>query len=106
MDVMVIWKILITFIFIMTFFWIIFYTFQPGFLDAQDKVNPVTGQRGYSGSDAILSDRGRTSIFLYSLIPAGVATFLYIVYYYYSTPPVVISCGSKAKKLGQCDIVR
>lgn len=104
MDGLIIWKSLLLFIFTMTFFWIIFYTFQPGFLDPQDKLDPTTGTRGYSGSDAILSDRGRTTVFLYSLIPAGVAAFLYIIYSYYFNKPVVIECSPKAKKLGQCNI--
>ena len=104
MDGLIIWKSLLLFIFTMTFSWVIFYTFQPGFLDAQDKLDPTNGTRGYSGSDALLSDRGRTTIFLYSLIPAGSAVFLYIIYSYYFNRPVVIECSPKAKRLGQCKI--
>lgn len=106
MDGLIIWKSSLLFIFTMTFFWIIFYTFQPGFLDSQDKLDPDDGTRGYSGSDALLSDRGRTTVFLYSLIPAGVAVFFYILYSYYFNRPVIIKCSPKAKKLGQCKIIK
>lgn len=106
MDTLIIWKSLILFIFTMLFFWVIFYTFQPDFLDGQDKLNPGTGARGYSGSDALLSDRGRTTVFLYSLIPAGVFVFVYIAYSLYFIRPVTIKCSPKAKKMGQCKIVR
>ena len=106
MDILIVWKSLILFIFTMLFFWVIFYTFQPDFLDDQDKLNPKTGTRGYSGSDAILSDRGRTTVFLYSLIPAGVAVFIYIIYSLYFIRPVIIQCSPKAKKLGQCKLIK
>lgn len=104
MDGLIVWKSLILFIFTLTFFWIVFYTFQPDFLDPQDKINPGNGERGCTGSDCLLSDRGRTTVFLYSLIPAGVAVFLYVIYSYYYNRPVVIECSPKAKKLGQCKI--
>ena len=106
MDGLIIWKSLILFVFTMLFFWVIFYTFQPGFLDPQDKLSPKGSGRGYSGSDALLSDRGRTTVFLYSLIPAGVAVFIYIVYSLYFINPVTIKCSPKAKKMGQCKIIR
>ena len=106
MDNLIVWKSLILFIFTLTFFWIIFFTFQPGFLGSKDKINPTDGSRGYSGSDALLSDKGRTTVFLYSLIPAGVAVFLYYFYSYYFIKPVIIQCSPKSKKLGQCNIIR
>ena len=106
MDSLIVWKSLIIFLFTMYFFWIIFYTFQPAFLEPDDKIDPVSGGRGYSGSDALLSDKGRTTVFLFSLIPAGSVTFLYIIYSFYFVKPVTIVCSPKAKKLGQCNIVK
>ena len=106
MDTLIIWKSLIIFLFSMYFFWIIFFTFQPGFLDKKDRIDPSSGERGCTGSDCILSDRGRTTVFLYSLIPAGVITFLYIIYSLYFTRLVTIKCSPKAKKLGQCKIIK
>ena len=40
MDTLIIWKSLVLFIFTMLFFWVIFYTFQPGFLGEDDKMSP------------------------------------------------------------------
>ena len=45
MDTLIIWKSLILFLFTMYFFWIIFYTFQPTFLNSSDKIDPTTGFR-------------------------------------------------------------
>ena len=106
MDTLIIWKSLVLFIFTMLFFWVIFYTFQPGFLGEDDKMSPKTGESGYNDSDAILNDKGRTKIFLFSLIPGGIAVFLYVVYSFYFIRPVTIKCSPKAKKMGQCKIIR
>ncbi len=106
MDSLIIWKSLIIFLFTMYFFWIIFFTFHPEFLDNDDKIDPDSGARGYAGSDALLSDRGRTTVFLYSLIPAGCFTLIYIIYSLYYVKPVTIVCNPKSNKLGQCKIVK
>ena len=106
MDTLIIWKSLILFLFTMYFFWIIFYTFQPTFLNSSDKIDPTTGFRGCTGSDCLLSDRGRTTVFLYSLIPTGVITFLYIGYSYYFSRAVTIKCSPRARKLGQCKLIK
>ena len=105
MDTLIVWKSLILFLFTFYFFWILFYTFQPDFLDNQDKARQ--GLRGCVGDDCYLSARGRTKVFLYSLIPAGSFTLAYIVYcVYFSRKSVTIKCSKKAKKLGQCKIQR
>ena len=105
MDSLIVWKSLILFLFTFYFFWILFYTFQPGFLDNQDKASNAS--RGCSGDDCYLSARGRTKVFLYSLIPAGSFTLAYIIYCaYFSRKSVTIKCSKKAKKLGQCKIER
>ena len=52
MDGLIIWKSLTLFVFTMLFFWVIFYTFQPGFFDPQDK-RVERRWKGYSGSDAL-----------------------------------------------------
>lgn len=104
LDAMLIWKCLILFIFIMTFFWIIFFTFQPDFLNSNDKAK--NGNRGHcSGDDCYLSGKGRTKVFLFSLIPAGVVTIVYIFYCYYFMRSVLIKCDSGAKKVGDCKII-
>jgi len=102
MDNLIIWKTLILFFTVYFSFWIIFYTFQPGFLSDEDKA--INGNRGHNGSDGYLSDRGRTTVFLYSLIPAFSAVFLYIVYSYYFVRTVKIKCNKNSKNLGQCKI--
>lgn len=106
MDSLIVWKSLIIFWFIFYFFWIVFYTFHPEFLDPEDFIDPDTGSRPYSGSDAVLSDRGRTTLFLFSLIPAASFTFAYIIYSVYFVKTVKIKCSKKSKKLGQCKIVK
>ena len=106
MDSLIIWKSLIIFVFTFNFFWIIFYTFQPEIFEPNDKIAPNSGARGCTGSNCLLSDSGRTILFLYSLIPAGVVTFLYIFYSLFFSKPVIIKCSPKAKKLGQCKIER
>lgn len=104
MDSLIIWKSLILFLFSFYFFWIIFYTFQPDFMEREDKAQ--NGSRGCDGDDCYLSARGRTTLLLYSLIPAGSITFLYIVYSVYFFKTVTIKCSPKAKRLGQCKIER
>ena len=104
MDSLIIWKSIILFLFTLYFFWIIFYTFQPDFLEKDDRAQ--NGTRGCEGDDCYLSARGRTKVFLYSLIPSGVITFIYIVYSVYFIKSVTIKCSPKAKKLGQCKIER
>ena len=102
MDNLIIWKTTILFLAVYFAFWIIFYTFQPGFLSDEDKA--INGNRGYDGSDGYLSDRGRTTVFLYSLIPAFSAVFLYLIYSYYFVRTVKIKCNKNSKNLGQCKI--
>jgi hypothetical protein len=106
MDNLIIWKSLIVFWFVFYFFWIVFYTFHPRFLQRDDFINPNTGSRGYDGSDAVLSDRGRTTLFVFSLIPAGSFTFAYILYSLVYVRTIKIECGKKTKKLGLCKIVK
>ena len=102
MDNLIIWKTVILFFTFYFAFWIIFYTFQPDFLTDEDKA--INGSRGQSGSDAYLSDRGRTTVFLYSLIPAFSAVFLYLLYSFYFVKTVKIKCDKNSKNLGQCKI--
>lgn len=102
MDSLIIWKTLILFFTVYFAFWIIFYTFQPDFLTEEDKA--INGSRGTSSSDAYLSDRGRTTVFLYSLIPAFSAVFLYLLYSYYFVKTVKIKCSKNSKNLGECKI--
>ena len=104
MDNLIVWKSLILFLFVFYFFWILFYTFQPEFIQEQDKAQ--NGNRGCSGDDCYLSARGRTKIFLYTLIPAGAFTFVYLIYSTYFVKTVKIECSKKSKKLGQCKIVK
>ena len=106
MDSLIIWKSLIIFLFTMYFFWIIFYSFQPSFLNSDDKIDPVSGTRGYDGSDALLSDRGRTTIFLFSLIPSRVFYISIHRLFDYFVNPVTIVCSPKAKKLGNAILLR
>lgn len=102
MDNLIIWKSLILFFTVYYIFWIIFYTFQPDFLNDEDKA--VNGNRGYDGSDGYLSDRGRLKVFLYSLIPAFISVFLYLFYSFFLIKPVKIQCKKGSKNLGECSI--
>ena len=106
MDSLIIWKSLIIFSFSFFFSWVFFYTFQPDILSGENLINPRTGLRDYSGSDALLSDVGRHTLLGYSLIAPIIITFLYLTYSLYIVRPVTIKCSPKAKKMGQCKIIR
>lgn len=84
----VLWKSFIVFITIFALLWIIFYTYQPEFLDDEDFVGPGNSGRGgddvKNESDKYLSDRGRAIIFLASIITglcAGLLFFLVCHFY-------------------------
>ena len=70
-----IWKTFIIFILCFLFIWVIFYTYYPKFLlstdDYTDKGNDVQNK------DDSLNARGRTIIFLTSLIIALVISFIF-----------------------------
>ena len=112
MDTLIIWKSLIIFLLTYSTFWIIFYTFQPDFLTDEDFVAPGATSRGSSAdgtadrSDKYLSDRGRTTLFLYSLIPAFVSSFLYIFLSLYLFRPTEVVCDKGAKSLAECKIMK
>ena len=104
MDGLIIWKSIIIFLFVFFFLWIIFYTFYPGFLGSDDKANGKN--RGCEGADCNLSAKGRTKLFLATIIPAFSLSILYFLFSYYFTKSMTINCSKKAKKLGQCKINR
>ena len=80
-----IWKTFVVFLLLFFFFWVIFYTYQPAFMSEDDFVNPTTSTRGTEGdgtvdlSDKYLSDKGRTLIFLVSILIALGFSFLFYV---------------------------
>ena len=102
MDSLIIWKSLIIFLMTYLVFWVIFYTFQPGFLSNNDLA--INGQRGYNGTDGYLSDAGRTKIFLWSLLPATIAVLFFLLYSYFMVKTVKIKCKKGSTNLGQCSI--
>ena len=105
MDGLIIWKTILIFLFLFFFLWIIFYTFQPDFIGSDDKAK--NGTRGTcTGDDCYLSARGRTKIFLATIIPAAVVSLLYFLLSYRFTKTVTVECKKGAKKLGQCKIHR
>ena len=89
---------------------IIFYTFQPGFLTCDDLVGPGETSRGcVSGakaSDSYLSDRGRAQVFLYSLIPASIASILYFTFSIYFVRTSKLACKKGAKSLKECKLIK
>ena len=95
-------KFLIVSIIITLFFWLIFYTFQPDFLKSDDFVLPGNPSRGgdRNNSDKYLSDRGRSSAFLLSLIIGLLLGFLYFLYdYYYYKDYNNLTCKKTKNKL-------
>ena len=80
-----IWKSFVIFLLLFFFFWVIFYTYQPDFLTDDDFVAPGKSSRGSGGdgtndlSDKYLSDKGRTYIFLVSILIALGSSFLFYV---------------------------
>ena len=104
MDGLILWKTFTIFLFIFFFLWVVFYTFYPSFLGNDDKADGKT--RGCEGSDCNLSAKGRTKLFLATIIPASVVSLLYFFISYRITKTVTIKCDKNAKKLGQCKIKR
>lgn len=105
MDGLIIWKTILIFLFLFFFLWIIFYTFQPDFLDSDDTAQ--NGVRGTcTGDDCYLSAKGRTKIFLATIIPASIVALLYFIISYRYFKTVTVKCDKNARKLGQCKIHR
>lgn len=105
MDGLIIWKTILIFLFLFFFLWIIFYTFQPDFFGEDDKAK--NGTRGTcTGDDCYLSARGRTKLFLATIIPAAIVSLIYFVSSYKFSKTVTVKCDKNAKKIGQCKIQR
>ena len=106
MDSLIIWKSLIIFLITFLVFWVIFYTFQPGFLSNSDlaKGSGRLGEKDKRDSDLYLSDAGRTKVFLWSLIPAAIAVAFFLLYSYFMVKTVKIQCKKGSTNLGQCSI--
>ena len=106
MDSLIIWKSLIIFLMTYLVFWVIFYTFQPGFLSNSDLASSGTriDDNVDRPSDLYLSDAGRTKIFLWSLLPATIAVLFFLLYSYFMVKTVKIKCKKGSTNLGQCSI--
>ena len=105
MDSLIIWKTILIFLFFFFFLWIIFYTFQPDFLSGDDK-GKQGGRGNCTGDDCYLSAKGRTKIFLATIIPASIVALLYFASSYKFSKTVTVKCDKNAKKIGQCKIQR
>jgi len=85
-----IWKSFVIFLLLFFFFWVVFYTYHPEFLSDDDFVRPGSSSRGSDGdgtsgySDKYLSDKGRTYIFLVSILIALGLSFLFYLIANYS----------------------
>ena len=112
MDKLVVWKSLIVFTFTYLVFWMTFYTFHPESFEDEDFVSPGSKVRGNveektaMKSDKYLSDRGRTSIFYYSLVPAFLTTFSYIAFSFNLDKSSNVVCKKGAKTLGDCRLIK
>jgi len=108
MDDQILLECVIFFNFMFFLLWAIFYTYQPWFLKGSDFIAPGDTNRESSGkekSDKYLSDPGRSTIFLASLITSIVAAIiLYIILRYFASRKQ-IKCVKGAKTLEQCQIV-
>ena len=87
-----VWKTFVVFLLLFFFFWVIFYTYQPVFMMDDDFVGPGQSSRGTDGdgtsqlSDKYLSDKGRTLIFLVSiLIALGLSFLFYLIGSFYKS---------------------
>jgi membrane protein DedA with SNARE-associated domain len=80
------WKCFFVFTFLFFLLWVTFYTYQPWFLKSTDFISPESTRRedtNKNSADKYLSDPGRNTIYLASLIPAVVASILlYFILYF------------------------
>lgn len=108
MDDQILLECVIFFNFMFFLLWAIFYTYQPWFLKGTDFIAPGDTNREESGtdkSDKYLSDPGRSTIFLASLITSIVLTILlYIVLRYFASRKQ-IQCKKGAKTLEECKLI-
>lgn len=83
----ILWKSFNVFISIFLLLWVVFYTYQPDFLKDDDFVGPGKNGRGGEGikkeSDKYLSDRGRTLIFLISIISGLAVGLIFFSFCYF-----------------------
>lgn len=108
MDFDLYWKALTVFNFLFFFLWVIFYTYQPDFMNDSDFVTPGSSTRGSDGakarSDKYLSDPGRSLIFLASFLSSLITIILVVIFVKLFVKRRTIQCSLKAKKLGECKI--
>ena len=80
--------------------WSIFYTYQPWFLKNVDFIGPGDDNRSQTGKDAsdkYLSDPGRSTVFLATII-------LYAILRFWHTRKQ-IKCKKGAKNLKDCQLI-
>jgi sterol desaturase/sphingolipid hydroxylase (fatty acid hydroxylase superfamily) len=108
MDDHIILECVVFFNFLFFLLWVIFYTYQPWFLKGNDFIAPGDNNRDASGaeqSDKYLSDPGRSSVFLVSLITSIIAAFLFYLLLRYWFSRKQIKCKKGAKSMSGCKIV-
>ena len=108
MDDHILFECIIFFNFIFFLLWSVFYTYQPSFLKDCDFIAPGDTNRNQSSKDAsdkYLSDPGRSTIFLASLISSIVATIILYIILRYIHKRKQIKCKKGAKDLKECELI-
>jgi len=108
MDDHIILECVVFFNFLFFLLWVIFYTYQPWFLDGNDFIAPGDNNRNSSGSersDKYLSDPGRSTIFLVSILTAIITAILLYFFLRYLTRRRQIKCKKGASTLKECELV-
>jgi membrane protein DedA with SNARE-associated domain len=108
MDDHILLECIVFFNFLFFLLWSIFYTYQPWFLKDNDFIGPGDNNRSQTtkdASDKYLSDPGRSTVFLASLITSIVATIILYIILRYFHKRKQIKCKKGAKDLKECELI-